>query len=135
MTDDNRPGRSDAIEMAEATVKEFRNSFDTWELQLENILSTLALLVYDMTEADLRDYLTMGGINLRDKEMFKLASDYVSFFVAGEAVEISDLFSFSLVDVGGCMAQRLKDDPELQAKMDKVKSDGIFFRMMVAEEE
>lgn len=131
MNDNDPNGRLMALEMADETVKQHRLTEDTVEKQVDRTLSIIALMVFDMSEADLRDYLTMGGIDLTDFHQFEVAQDYVSWYVAAGVLEVTDLFSFSLVTLDSELALRSQWDDDMIARMDKIKVDGIFFRDMM----
>lgn len=128
MSDHDNRARSLAIEIAEETVKQYRLTAETVGEQIDRTLSIIALMVFDMSEADLRDYLTMSGVNLTDYSSFELAQNYVGWYVAAHALEINDLFSFSLVSMESSLAQQYMEDEDMQARMDLIKTDGIFFR-------
>lgn len=129
---DTRPGREMCIEMADETVRMHRDSVPDVEGQVDTILSIVSLLVWDLTEAELREYLTLGGINLTDYDEFNIAQDYVSWYVSANTLEVSELFSFSLVDLDTELVERSRWDEEMQARMDKIRSDGIFTREIMA---
>ena len=96
--------------------------------RINAILSLVSLILHDVTEDDVIDYLTLGGVDLSDPEALDIAKGNVSWLHGFEALRVSDQKENSLVDLEHETYLRGAWDQRMLDHVDKLKVDGQFFR-------
>ncbi len=76
--------------------------------------------------------LTVGGVDLTDFFQWEKASDYVSWFAAYGALDISDLKSPTLLNPASPIRERAKEDKVMQEHTSRLKIGGEYFRTEIA---
>ena len=129
MDETTYPIRNFNLDLADEQIRGYRSdtSMDHGQ-RAWNILSILGLMIFDITEEDLRDTLILGGMDLDDPEQYEISVDHVSLFVVSGTINVTEPQVPTIVDHQSDLALRYAWNDELQAKMDKIKFDGIFFR-------
>lgn len=102
--------------------------FDNPIQQADAVLCCAAFTLGSVTENEIRQFLTAAGLPLTDYPTWEICQDVASVWVAGGGIEISDLFSPSLVDCDTPLVRRLADDPELKNRIEQVYFEGKLFR-------
>jgi hypothetical protein len=111
------------------------NSFDDYRQIADAVIYCAALCLGEMTEAELRDFYTSGGLDLTEYAQFDAAQDVTSVWVAVGSVQISDRQTPSLVSSDTPLVTRLQYDLDLFERISQVKTDGVFFRDFVCTED
>lgn len=116
---------------AENVANAASNEFEEPIQLFDAVLCCVSFALGEVSETELREFLTSAGIDLTDYSQFELAQDVASLWVACGAIEITDLYSGSLVDCDTPLVRRIAWDEEMKERIVQVGFEGRLFRDFV----
>lgn len=128
---DTSQQRAVCEEITNAEVAKLVKDDLTVEQKIEHVLHFTAYGLKDVTEADLRLLFVLAEIDLTDPYQYGLCKEYTTWYVAQDAIDLSDLLEPSLVDPTTSLYRQAIGNDHMMERTDNVKSESIFFREVV----
>lgn len=111
------------------------NAYAKMELSVEqrvaDILDMLSYCIGELTEDELHMYLAQGGVELADPLQWMVCSDFVSWYVGEQAIDLSDLKPITMLNLDSRIRHQGLTDTYMQEHMEVLRRGGEYFRTVI----